>query len=145
MIIVRPALVHEHAALADMAVAAMRDAIIWHAPDHFKPEIFLADASGDALFAAERDGVLCGVLGFYAPDNFIHSLFVAPGQQRCGVGRALMEKARELANGPLSLKVDEPNHAARAFYARFGFAEAGGEAGRGVTDGVPWLALRARS
>ena len=41
------------------------------------------------------------------------------------MGTALLAKARELANGPLSLKVDEPNHAARAFYARFGFCEVG--------------------
>lgn len=141
MIIVRKALVQEHAALAAMAVAAMRASFHWHAPDHWREDVFLADASGDDLYAAEIDGALAGVLGFYAPENFIHSLFVAPTFQRRGVGAALLSKAGSLATGPLSLKVDEPNLSARAFYARFGFAEAG----RGETMGVAWLLLRARS
>jgi len=141
MIVVRRALVQEHAALAALAVAAMRAAFHWHPPQHWRADVFLADAAGDDLYAADLEGALAGVLGFYAPENFIHSLFVAPGFQRRGVGAALLTRARALATGPLSLKVDEPNLAARAFYARFGFEEAG----RGEANGVPWLALRARS
>lgn len=141
MIIVRKAMVQEHSALAGIAVAAMRASFHWREADHWCEDVFLADAAGDDLYAAEVNGALVGVLGFYAPDNFIHSLFVAPSFQRRGVGAALLAEAMALATAPLSLKVDEPNPAARAFYARFGFVETG----RGEADGVAWLLLRARS
>ena len=67
----------------------------------------------------------------------MHHLFVAPDQRGTGLGRALVAAAvaHARADGAayLSLGTHPDNHAARAFYARLGFAP---------RDPGPRLALR---
>jgi putative acetyltransferase len=54
----------------------------------------------------------------------IDALFVAPGQHGKGVGRLLVQHARERI-GALTVDVNEQNEEARAFYRRLGFQELG--------------------
>ena len=54
----------------------------------------------------------------------IDALFVAPGQHGKGVGRLLVQHAREII-GALTVDVNEQNEGARAFYRRLGFQELG--------------------
>jgi putative acetyltransferase len=54
----------------------------------------------------------------------IDALFVAPEQHGKGVGRLLVQYARE-REGVLTVDVNEQNEGARAFYKRLGFQETG--------------------
>jgi GNAT superfamily N-acetyltransferase len=56
-----------------------------------------------------------------------------------GVGAALLDHVAAVADGPLSLKVQEPNARARAFYDREGFVCI--EHGRDPGSDVAWLRL----
>lgn len=61
------------------------------------------------------------VVGFVALlGNEVGAIFVHPDQQRRGVGRQLMDKAKEL-RGELVVEVFKANSIGRAFYAKCGF------------------------
>ena len=51
----------------------------------------------------------------------VDSLFVDPERHRTGAGRALIEHARKLHPGGLTVDVNEDNGQAIAFYERMGF------------------------
>ena len=55
------------------------------------------------------------------------------------MGKALLDHVSALADGPVSLKVQLPNHRAQAFYAREGFLTL--ERGRDPGSDVEWLRL----
>jgi len=54
----------------------------------------------------------------------VDALFVDPDRHGLGIGRALIEKAREIA-GPLTVDVNEQNVGAGDFYRRMGFEQVG--------------------
>ena len=61
------------------------------------------------------------VVGFIALiGNEVGAIFVHPSHQKTGVGRGLMDKAREL-RGELEVEVFVANTIGRAFYAKYGF------------------------
>jgi ribosomal protein S18 acetylase RimI-like enzyme len=62
------------------------------------------------------------IVGFLAiKGSYIDRLYVLPGQQRRGVGTALLSKARELSPNELELATHQQNTQARAFYEKHGF------------------------
>ncbi len=79
------------------------------------------------VLVAERDNVIAGSLYLGPADTAGHELgmFVADGQRRRGIGRALMEAAiawaRERKTPRIELGVFPHNEAALALYASFGF------------------------
>jgi len=56
----------------------------------------------------------------YIPENLLVYIAVHENQRGQGVGKQLMEKAIELANGDIALHV-EPNNPAKKLYERLGF------------------------
>ncbi|GMR12849.1 MAG: GNAT family N-acetyltransferase [Gemmatimonadota bacterium] len=80
------------------------------------------------------------VVGFIALiDNEVGAVFVSPEMQRRGIGRALMDLARD-QHATLELDVFEANSIGRAFYERYGFVQIGRHI---QTDsGQPCLRLR---
>jgi putative acetyltransferase len=61
------------------------------------------------------------VVGFIALiGNEVGAIFVHPSHQKTGIGRGLMDKAREL-RGELEVEVFVANTIGRAFYAKYGF------------------------
>lgn len=91
------------------------------------------------IVVAELDGA---VVGFIATLGIsVGGLFVAPGAQRLGLGRRLVEHA-QARNTSLELAVYEANLSARAFYASLGF----GAVGRSDRDddGRPFSVLKLR-
>ena len=123
------------AALYERVIAA---AFSWRPAGYHSAAEFLGFAAQEEVWLAEQDGAVVGLLSFYRPGNFIHALYVDPGAQGRGIGRALVETVVASATGPVALKVPEPAAGARAFYARLGFLEAE----RGVEDGIGWRLLR---
>ena len=104
------------------------------AQERLVADVYLSKAE---IWVATRDGALIGFIGLL--DSFIGGLFVAPGAQGSGVGRALVDHALKL-KGALELEVYARNLQAQAFYRRLGFVECG----RRATDdnGLPFTLIR---
>lgn len=82
---------------------------------------FLGDTNRWSLYAAETAGALVGMLALLPEEGRLDQLFVAPGWQGCGVGQALLNHAREVMPGQITLTTHDTNLRARAFYERNGF------------------------
>jgi putative acetyltransferase len=102
--------------------AAFDDRLPWlsglHTPDddrdYFRRRVF-ADC---AVWGAFAGGGLAGFIAFR--EGWIDQLYVLPGEQRRGVGRALLEVAK--SNFPtLLLWTFQANEGARRFYEAHGF------------------------
>ncbi len=91
---------------------------------------------GWVTVAEDRAGA---VLGFLAREgSYVHALFVAPGAQGRGVGRALLEDAQRGASR-LELWTFVANARARRFYERAGFAVTRRGDGSANEEGLPDL------
>jgi ribosomal protein S18 acetylase RimI-like enzyme len=128
---------------ADEDACALIFARAWaHAfPQHPRDidrETFLHETDGEVVIVAEQDGVALGFAAVYRPDDFLHHLYVDPTVHRLGVGRALIEAARERTGGGLRLRCQATNVNALGFYAHLGFREYE----RGRDEYGEWIGLR---
>jgi ribosomal protein S18 acetylase RimI-like enzyme len=71
------------------------------------------------LWVAVREGRIVGFSALRA--GYLDRLYVLPGEQRVGVGSALLAQARRSCPQGLRLHTHQANHGARAFYERAGF------------------------
>jgi ribosomal protein S18 acetylase RimI-like enzyme len=106
-------------------------------PRQVGPDEFGRLILGERVTVAERGGEVVGFVALYAPEAFVHHLYVSPAWHGRGVGRALLAHAVAEAGGAASLKVMAANAGARAFYARLGWAETD----RGEDEWGDWLLL----
>lgn len=79
------------------------------------PNLYLPNAE---TWVFEDEGRVVGFVALLG--NEVGAIFVNPNQQRRGVGRQLMDKAKEL-RGELVVEVFKANTMGRAFYAKYGF------------------------
>lgn len=86
---------------------------------------------------AEAGGAIIGFM-VLAGDSLEH-LYVLPGQQRHGIGRALLGQAKALSPRRLRLFVFQKNAVARAFYRANGFVECDFSDGAGNEEHEPDL------
>jgi GNAT superfamily N-acetyltransferase len=104
---------------------------------------------GDGLLVAERDGVAFGLAWFvpggtFALGGYLRLLGLAPGHERQGAGAALLdevERRTAVQSNILFALCDSQNQAARRFYGRRGYLEAGqfnGLVRRGIDEVVLW-------
>jgi ribosomal protein S18 acetylase RimI-like enzyme len=111
----------------------------WRPQTWFKAADFVRFArEEEAVYVAESNGQLLAILSLFRPESFVHCLYVDEPAQGLGVGTALLAYAAKEAPGPLSLKVDEPNRRALAFYKKLGFVERDS----GIDDGTRWLLMK---
>jgi putative acetyltransferase len=82
---------------------------------HNIPNVYLPKAE---TWVWEVDGHVVGFISLLG--NEVGAIFVDPEFHRCGIGRALMDRARAM-RGDLEVEVFERNLQARAFYAELGF------------------------
>jgi putative acetyltransferase len=82
---------------------------------HNIPNVYLPKAD---TWVWEADGRVVGFMSLLG--NEVGALFVDPGTQRAGIGRALIGRARAL-RGELEVEVFKDNVLGRAFYAKCGF------------------------
>lgn len=100
-------------------------------------------ASGATAHVAEQNGEIVGFILFRTASDEaeILTIAVAPDARRGGVGRALVTGAAHVASqagaARFFLEVGANNSAARALYARLGFASAGHRKGYYSAPGKP--------
>ncbi|MEW5683700.1 MAG: GNAT family N-acetyltransferase [Pseudomonadota bacterium] len=132
-IVVRRARPEELGVCADLYVRVLRETFTWTDPSRHRRDDFLRAAREEEVYLALDQGRLVGIAAVYAPQNFLHSLYVT--ERGRGIGRALLDHITERLDGPLSLKCQAANLRAQAFYEREGFlALAAGE-----DNGVAWI------
>jgi GNAT superfamily N-acetyltransferase len=136
---IRAARDDELAEVAALYEAVATNAFTWRHKGFFKASDFLRWAKNEEVYVALVGGHIAGLLSFYRPENFVHSLFVEEDAQGFGIGQGLIEYVRGLADGPLSLKVDVNNEPAIDFYVDHGWRRTRGKDSTGVDRGVRWL------
>jgi GNAT superfamily N-acetyltransferase len=107
---------HIHTAARHQAMPYLPDL---HTDEETRDWIASMVLPSQQVWVAEREGRVIGVAALEGPT--LEQLYVLPEEQGRGVGSALLEKARELSSGGLTLWTFQRNAAARAFYERRGF------------------------
>ena len=136
-VVVRRARSDELGACADLYVRVLSETFTWLPAERHSREDFLRAAKEEEIYVAVEGARILGIAAFFRPQNFLHSLYV--DGRGVGVGKALLDHVRVVADGPLSLKVQAPNVRAQAFYRREGFLCT--EHGRDPGSDVAWLRL----
>ena len=142
MVLTREALTVRRSNLQDAAQLMELDALIWdehNAPAPVlwksKEQYLLASPPGNQFIALKHNN-LCGYIGFRSPtslisNNHVYEIHIAvhPAYQRQGIGMTLMDSmikhAKREGIRKLRLRVLSCNHAALAFYKKYGFEEEG--------------------
>ncbi len=138
----RPARSRDAADIAALLRASKAAAMPWLAVVH-SPAEDLAWVSGVLLPTCEvrvleESGqvlAVCAVEG-----SWVEQLYVAPGAQGRGLGRALLDEAKA-GRDHLDLHTFARNARARRFYAAAGFVEGGHGDGSGNEEGEPDVRL----
>ncbi len=108
------------AACAALYARVVQEIFTWFDAKELTDAPFWDAAEVEELYVAERNGVLVGLASFYRPDRFLHSLYIDHNARGQGIGSALFEHVRQIAGGPISLKVQKLNTGAIDFYRRRG-------------------------
>ena len=119
-------------ACAALYVRVLTDTFSWLPPERHSEADFLAAAREETVYVAVNAGRIVGLASVYAPQTFLHSLYVTERGQ--GIGKALLEHVIAEMGGVLQLKCQTANVRAQAFYRREGFRQV--EAGQ--DDGTAW-------
>ncbi|OIR40278.1 ribosomal protein S18-alanine N-acetyltransferase [Corynebacterium sp. NML130628] len=118
------------------AVAAL-EAVLFSDETPWSREVLLTQFAQPYTFyigAFDDEGALLGYAGLAMlgprnePEFEIHTIGVAPGAQRRGVGGELMDQlvhTADLVDGPMFLEVRTDNVAALGMYKRYGFSVVG--------------------
>ncbi len=125
LMIIRAAKLRDMPACAEI-VNAWIDATSWMPRVHSPEEVaeFYRDTVFERfeVFVAEREEQIAGMIAL-APDNTVSALYVHDAYRGQGVGKALLDHARNEATGPVQLWTFAANRGAQAFYEREGFKE----------------------
>lgn len=123
---IRLSLDTDTAALAAIWRASVRATHDFLSEQHFREiEPMVAEQylpSTRVWVALDPEGRPCGFMGLSGAH--VDTLFIDPASRGQGVGRRLLDHARELA-GPLSVDVNEQNVQAVGFYRHMGFVQTG--------------------
>ena len=119
---IRPCDPTDAGAIADVFLAAL--AGMTYLPDlHTEAESreFIRDVMlpNNEVWVAEEDGRVVGFAGL--GDDLLRHLWVEPPAQNRGVGKALLDRAKERRPDGFRLWVFQKNIGARRFYERHGF------------------------
>ncbi len=79
------------------------------------------DTAGEEILVASINNQPVGFISIWLPDSFLHHLYILPSHQRQGIGKALIQKAQEMVEEPLTLKCLDLNEGAMNFYLNNGW------------------------
>lgn len=105
-------------ALRQIYLEGRRHAFAWMPADAYQAGDFDNAVKGEEILVALHDRVAVGFVSWWAPDNFIHCLFVDPAFQGAGVGTRLLNACLDRIGRPARLKCVIANRAAIRFYLR---------------------------
>ncbi len=123
-IAIRPAAPADAAAVADVYLASFHatyDFPLAHSDEEVRAWVREVLVSGGDSWVATESGQVVGLL-VVRPDD-LDQLYVAPDRLGVGIGRRLLEHAKALSPGGLTLYTFQVNERARRFYERNGFVE----------------------
>lgn len=118
---IRPATLADYPALEKIYLDARQQSFPWV----LNPQLtdFERDSPHEYILVAIQDGQIVGFSSFYRLANFIHLLFIDPKHYHEHIGTQLITNLRQIATGPMQLKVVLENDGAQQFYDRLGFHE----------------------
>jgi GNAT superfamily N-acetyltransferase len=111
----------DHARCAEIYLKSRQKNFDWLPPETFRYEEYETSIEEEEVWVAERAGVIVGFTSIYLPANFLHNLFVAPGEQGKGLGLFLLEGFLARVARPALLKCLQANQRALAFYQKHGW------------------------
>jgi putative acetyltransferase len=82
------------------------------------------------IIIAERDGVMIGLVTIERETGYLDQLMVAPEIWGCGIGRMLLDEAKQLSPAKIELHVNQDNERAIRLYAKAGFSVTGESASK---------------
>jgi GNAT superfamily N-acetyltransferase len=98
-----------------------RDAtFVWAVGSH-RLEDFDEATAGETIFVACEGERVVGFASVWEADSFLHNLFVHPDAQGRGIGKALLAACAPVFRRRPTLKCQQRNVRALAFYARQGW------------------------
>ena len=92
---------------------------LWQDPKEIHD--FYQQIEGETLFVAEYTSAVVGFISVYAPNSFVHHLFVHQKYSRLGIGSALLNHVAERFQKPMTLKCVTWNLSACLFYQQNGW------------------------
>ncbi|UOQ54969.1 GNAT family N-acetyltransferase [Hymenobacter cellulosivorans] len=121
---------HHAEPLRQLYLRARQQAFTWLDSTQFALADFDAATQGETILVALDQEKPVGFVAWWPPDNFVHSLFVAPEQAGQGIGKALLQACLARVGRPATLKCLQANDPALRFYERQGWVitEAGDSA-----------------
>lgn len=120
-LLIRHAIKSDGVKLASLFLNSRRQNFTWQEPETFSIDDYAKSVQDDIVHVAEINRAIAGFISIYQTDNFIHNLFVDESFKNQGVGKALLNKALEILNKPITLKVITHNLKACSFYESQGF------------------------
>ncbi|EHQ9269866.1 GNAT family N-acetyltransferase [Vibrio parahaemolyticus] len=111
---------HHLNALKKLYLESRLATFIWLDTVEFDLSDFERDTEGESIWVAIESNKVVGFVSIWAPENFIHHLFVSPRNIRSGVGLKLLDLAKQRYPS-LSLKCLSQNINATEFYLSQGF------------------------
>ena len=126
----------DRAALRRLFLSARNDAFGWLPAGTHQLHDFDRSTEGERILTALIHDRLVGFASIWAPDRFLHCLFVDPAFQGCGAGKALLAGCAPYFNGVATLKCLQENRRAVRFYLSQGWRVQGEGDG---ADGAFWL------
>lgn len=112
-------------ALRHLYVASRNAAFHWNPSNAHQLLDFDRDTVGEIILVALAEGGIVGFASIWAPDSFLHHLFVHPSAFRRGVGTALLAGCAKYCSKTPTLKCVKENVNAMAFYQSRGWAVIG--------------------
>ena len=120
---VRPATPKDHVALQELFSAAIARAHWLPSTSRARADLASVTQNELILVHATDDDQILGFISVYAPEHFVHHLFVAPGFEDKGIGTNLLIELPRYVAPPWRLKCLTANSRAMSFYSRRGWAE----------------------
>lgn len=108
--------------LREIFLQSRRETFHWNDPDVYRLEDFDTQTEAERMLLDEIDGEVAGFISWWAPENFIHHLYIDARFKRRGLGRALLEACLQRIGRPAQLKCVSRNAAALAFYKALGWS-----------------------